>query len=242
MLKRLFDILFSATALFLFGPLILVMCLAIWIEDRKNPFYVAPRVGKDERIFKMVKMRSMRAGADRSGVDSTSASDNRITKVGKYVRKFKFDEITQLWNVFVGDMSLVGPRPNVKRETEIYTQIEKKLLSAKPGITDFASIVFSDEGDILNQCPDPDLTYNQLIRPYKSRLGIFYIEKRTFLVDLSLIFFTAVSIVSRDVALKLNVIVLEKLGASESMIKVASRKFALEAKPPPGGKHVVKRR
>ena len=218
------------------------MCLAIWIEDRKNPFYVAPRVGKDERIFKMVKMRSMRVGADRSGVDSTSASDKRITAVGKYVRKFKFDEITQLWNVFIGDMSLVGPRPNVKRETEMYTQIEKKLLSTTPGITDFASIVFSDEGDILNERPDPDLTYNQLIRPYKSRLGLFYIEKRNFLVDLSLIFFTAVSIVSRNVALKLNAIALEKLGASEDMIKVASRKFALEAKPPPGAKQIVTRR
>ena len=126
----------------------------------------------------MVKIRSMIINADKTGVDSTSSDDMRITSVGKVIRKLKLDELSQLWNVLIGDMSLVGPRPNVKSETDLYTKIEKNLLNVKPGITDFSSIVFSDEGDILSGSDDPDLLYNQLIRPWKSRLSLFYIEKR----------------------------------------------------------------
>jgi lipopolysaccharide/colanic/teichoic acid biosynthesis glycosyltransferase len=110
--------------------------------------------------------------ADQSGVDSTGAADRRITPVGHFIRRYKLDEITQLWNVLKGDMSLVGPRPNVQRETDMYTGIERRLLSVKPGITDFSSIVFSDEGDILKDHADPDIAYNQLIRPGKSALGL----------------------------------------------------------------------
>ncbi|VVM17401.1 hypothetical protein BSPWISOXPB_2715 [uncultured Gammaproteobacteria bacterium] len=119
-----------------------------WKQDKKSPFYMAPRVGRNNIIFKMVKLRSMVSNADSSGVDSTSANDSRITPIGHKIRKYKLDEITQLWNVLIGDMSLVGPRPNVKNETDLYTSVEEKLLLVKPGITDFSSIVFSDEGDI----------------------------------------------------------------------------------------------
>ena len=107
--------------------------------------------------------------ADSSGVDSTSATDSRITSIGHVIRRFKLDELTQLWNVFLGDMSLVGPRPNVRKETDLYTIPEKLLLTVRPGITDISSIIFSDEGDILANKKDPDLAYNQLIRPWKSR-------------------------------------------------------------------------
>ena len=124
----------------------------------------------------MIKIRSMKVNADLSGVDSTANDDSRITLVGKIIRKFKIDELAQLINVFLGQMSFVGPRPNVERETSLYTTEEKKLLNLKPGITDISSIVFSDEGDILEGRDDPDITYNQLIRPGKSKLGIFYIE------------------------------------------------------------------
>ena len=127
----------------------------------------------------MIKLRSMIVNAEKSKVDSTSSNDPRITKIGKIIRKLKLDELSQLFNVFIGEMSLVGPRPNVKRETDLYTEVEKNLLRVKPGITDFASIIFSDESEILKNVDDPNISYNQLIRPWKSRLGLFYIKKQS---------------------------------------------------------------
>ena len=131
------------------SPVLLPVMFLVWWQDRHSPFYVASRVGLDQRPFRMVKLRSMRIGADKSGVDSTSAGDSRITPVGHFIRRYKLDELTQLWNVLIGDMSLVGPRPNVERETRLYTDLEQRLLTVKPGITDYASIVFADEGEIL---------------------------------------------------------------------------------------------
>ena len=170
-IKRLLDITLSLFGLVIASPILLPVMFLVWKQDRHSPFYVAERMGKKEKPFKMVKMRSMIKNADAQGVDSTSANDMRITPVGHFIRNYKLDELTQLWNVLKGDMSLVGPRPNVKRETDLYTSQEKRLLSVKPGITDFASIVFSDEGEILADKSDPDIAYNQLIRPGKSRLG-----------------------------------------------------------------------
>src|SRR5205085_5451329 len=172
-MKRLFDIICAAAGLVLTSPILLPVMFLIWRQDGFSPFYIAARVGRRESLFHMVKLRSMVKNADKSGVDSTSMDDRRITRVGQFVRKYKLDELTQLWNVLRGEMSLVGPRPNVKRETDLYTREEKRLLTVRPGITDFASIVFSDEGEILAGQPDPDIAYNQLIRPGKSRLGIF---------------------------------------------------------------------
>lgn len=187
----------------------------------------------------MVKLRSMIINADKSGVDSTSASDNRITSLGRFIRKYKLDEITQLWNVFVGDMSLVGPRPNVKRETDLYTQEERILLHTKPGITDIASIVFADEGDILNGQKDPDIAYNQLIRPGKSYLGIFYVKHQSLFLDIQLIFYTITLIFSRERALKKINTLLKKLNADKQIIRLASRKFPLIPMPPPGSSRIV---
>ena len=137
----------------------------------------------------------MIVNAESSGVDSTSSNDSRITKLGSYLRKFKLDEIPQLINVLFGQMSLVGPRPNVKRETDMYTNEEKLILNIRPGITDF-SIVFSDEGEILKGSKDPDLDYNKLIRPWKSRLAIFYIKNSTILIDIKIIYITVYSLFS----------------------------------------------
>ena len=137
------------------------MLFLIWWQDKHSPFYIAPRTGRNERPFRMVKLRSMVINADKSGVDSTAANDRRITGVGQFVRRYKLDELTQLWNVLKGDMSLVGPRPNVERETRMYTPVEKRLLSVRPGITDYASIVFADEGDILKEYADPDIAYTR---------------------------------------------------------------------------------
>jgi lipopolysaccharide/colanic/teichoic acid biosynthesis glycosyltransferase len=180
--------------------------------------------------------------ADKSGVDSTSSNDKRITGVGRFIRKYKLDELTQLWNVLLGDMSLVGPRPNVKRETDLYTLEEKKLLTVKPGITDFSSIVFSDEGDILKDQSDPDIAYNQLIRPGKSMLGIFYIENRSFLLDIKLIFLTIVAIVSKKKALVNLVEILKQFNANSLILQIASREENLIPMPPPGAKNIVTNR
>jgi lipopolysaccharide/colanic/teichoic acid biosynthesis glycosyltransferase len=214
----------------------------VWIQDWHSPFYIAPRVGKKEKLFRMFKLRSMIVNADKSGVDSTSSNDKRITGVGRFIRKYKLDELTQLWNVLLGDMSLVGPRPNVKRETDLYTLEEKKLLTVKPGITDFSSIVFSDEGDILKDQIDPDIAYNQLIRPGKSMLGIFYIENRNFLLDIKLIFLTIVAIVSKEKALVNLVEILRKFNANSLILQIASRQENLVPMPPPGAKNIVTNR
>ena len=176
-IKRVFDFTAAFSGLLIFSPFLTVVIITIWLQDFKSPFYISDRVGKNEKVFSIVKLRSMVVDADKTGVDSTASNDARITVVGHVIRKYKLDELSQLWNVLKGDMSLVGPRPNVQRETNLYTQKEKELLQVKPGITDFASIVFADEGQILSDKENPDLAYNQLIRPGKSELGLFYIQK-----------------------------------------------------------------
>ncbi len=223
----------------MFSPLLVPVMILVWLQDFHSPFYVAQRVAKDGGSFWMVKLRSMVVNADKSGVDSTSLSDARITSIGQFIRKFKLDELTQLWNVLKGDMSLVGPRPNVKRETDLYTTAEKELLSVKPGITDFSSIVFSDEGDILKDSKDPDIDYNQLIRPWKSRLSLLYIKHQSLWLDFSLIFLTAVAIVSRKKALKGLHKLLVMIGAPEDVVRVAKREDKLSPSPPPGSDSIV---
>jgi len=238
-MKRVVDIIISFLGLLLLSPLLAVVSYLIWRQDYNSPFYIAPRVGKNENIFKMVKLRSMVVNADKTGVDSTAANDSRITPIGQFVRKFKLDEFTQLWNVLIGDMSLVGPRPNVKRETDLYTGIEKELLKVKPGITDFASIVFSDENEILKDCEDPDIGYNQLIRPWKSRLGLLYIEHQSLLLDFVLIFLTLVAIISRNKSLEGVNRILLRLNAPGDVIRVSKRKDQLGPFPPPGSDSIV---
>jgi len=238
-MKRLFDFIVSFLGLAFFSPVILIFMFLVWKQDYHSPFYIALRTGKNGRQFKMVKLRSMMINADKSGVDSTSSTDNRITKVGHLIRKFKLDEVTQLWNVLLGDMSLVGPRPNVKRETDLYTNEEKRLLSFKPGITDISSIVFSDEGEILSGKDDPDIAYHQLIRPGKGYLGLFYVEKRSFLLDIKLILLTVLAILSKEKALTLLGGILRDLGAPDELIEMASRKQALVPSPPPGAMNIV---
>lgn len=238
-MKRLIDIVASFFGLLCASPILLPVMFMVWWQDRHSPFYVADRVGLNGKIFRMIKLRSMVINADKSGVDSTSANDQRITTVGHFIRKYKLDELTQLWNVLTGDMSLVGPRPNVKRETDLYTEVESHLLNVKPGITDFSSIVFSDEGEILKNMQDPDIAYHQLIRPGKSLLGLFYIENQSILVDLQLILLTIRAILSKESALNKLVTLMRKLGASENICEIAAREKPLVPTPPPGAIRVV---
>ncbi len=234
MLKRVLDVTAATIGLLVLSPVLAVFAAAIWLQDFHSPFYVAPRVGRGNTPFKMVKLRSMRAGADRTGVDSTSADDRRITRVGAILRKYKLDELSQLWNVLMGDMSLVGPRPNVRREVDLLTEVERGVLAVKPGITDLASIVFSDEGRILEGQPDPDLAYAQLIRPWKSRLGLLYVREQSLRLDLELLALTVVTVVSRRRALAGVQRVLARLGAPADVRRVARRDEPLVPHIPPG--------
>lgn len=242
MFKRIFDITVSIFCLILVSPILLPVIVLVWLQDWHSPFYISHRVGKNEIQFKMIKLRSMIVNADKSGVDSTSSNDSRITPIGHFIRNYKLDELTQLWNVLLGDMSLVGPRPNVKSEVSIYTTEEKELLSVCPGITDFASIVFSDEGEILADKEDPDLSYNQLIRPWKSRLGLVYIKNRSLLIDVQIIIFTAISILSKDRALQWVTSILIKLNADDQLVEISRRKADLSPFPPPGTNDIVHHR
>ena len=241
-MKRIFDLVFSFLGLFIFAPIILFASLGIYFQDNHSPFYIAKRTGKNDKNFNMIKLRSMIINAEKSKVDSTSANDPRITKFGKIIRKLKLDELTQLYNVFIGEMSLVGPRPNVRRETDLYTKVEKNLLKTKPGITDFASIVFSDESEILKDVENPDIVYNQLIRPWKSRLGLFYIKNQSLKVDILIIIFTFISIFSREFSLILVSKTLKKLNAPKDLCKISLRKVELKPLPPPGSNLIVQTR
>jgi lipopolysaccharide/colanic/teichoic acid biosynthesis glycosyltransferase len=242
MIRRVLDIVCSVAGLIVLAPLLALLCFLIYRQDRYSPFYIAPRTGRRGRPYKMVKLRSMVIRADSNKVDSTAANDPRITSVGRFVRRLKLDEVPQLWNVLKGEMSLVGPRPNVKRETDLYTDEERRLLSIRPGITDLASIVFADEGDILEGKPDPDLAYNQLIRPWKSRLGLIYVDQPSVRLYFECIYLTIVSALNRPAALAAVCRILQRLGASPELVEIARRDKTLNPAPPPGASEIVSAR
>jgi len=237
--KRIFDLFFSIIGLIILSPLLLILIFLIWLQDYENSFYIAKRVGKDGKLFNMIKMRTMIINAEKSGVDSTSVNDKRITPLGAFIRKFKLDEFPQLINVIKGEMSLVGPRPNVVNETNLYTKKEQAILKVQPGITDIASIVFSDEGEILKDSDDPDIDYNQLIRPRKSQLGIFYKENRSLLLDINLILITITAILNKKKAKNILIRVLRRHKATNVILEIVKREKPLIPIPPPGSNSIV---
>ncbi len=238
-MKRAFDIAVSLVGLILASPLLLGVAIAIWLQDLHSPFYIAPRAARGGGTFNMVKFRSMVVNADKTGVNSTSGDDRRITPVGRFVRAYKIDELIQLWNVLKGDMSLVGPRPQVELDASLYTDVEKKMLSVRPGITDPASLVFSDEGNILHGNADPDLLYNQVIRPWKSRLALAYVGHSSLSADIRLLILTAVAIPSRPVALHGLQCLLRQWDIDPLLLRMAARQEPLLPYPPPGATQVV---
>lgn len=195
MVIRLLDILASACGLIILSPLFFI--LAIWIKlDSKGPvFYKQIRVGRDGKDFPLYKFRSMRVGADKKGLITVGGKDNRITKVGYFIRKYKLDELPQLLNVLKGDMSLVGPRPEVRKYVDLYTEEQRKVLSVRPGITDYASIEYVDENEILGKAEEPDKTYIEVIMPDKIKYNMKYINNRSVWEYLKVIFLTFKSIV-----------------------------------------------
>lgn len=239
-MKRLLDVVVAIAGLAISSIVLLPVMIAIWLQDWRSPFYIAARAGLGGRPFLMVKLRSMTMLADRTGVMSTAADDPRITVVGRFVRRWKLDELTQLWNVVKGDMSLVGPRPQVMQDIARYTQEERRLLSVRPGITDLASIVFADEGDILRGAEDPDLRYQQIIRPWKSRLALLYVDRgRRLTVDLALLWLTVMNSFSRDRALAGVAALVKRLGGGDELTHLAKRNAALKPAPPPGASEVL---
>lgn len=241
-MKRLIDILFSIIGIILSFPLVIFFLTLVFFEDKSNPLYIAKRIGIKGREFNLIKIRTMLIGAELTKVDSTSENDERITKMGYFIRKYKIDELTQFINIFMGQMSFVGPRPNVKRDTDLYTNLEIGLLSVKPGLTDFSSIIFSDESKILANSKDPDISYNQLIRPWKSRLGLFYIKKANLFLDLQLIFATFISIFNRKKSLEIISKLLEKYNAPKDLIQLSLRNKPLYPAPPPGSDKIIQSR
>ena len=189
-MKRLFDIIASGFELMVLSPLFLV--LAIWIKlDSEGPvFYRQVRVGRYNKDFRIFKFRSMRVGADKGSLVTIGGRDPRVTRSGYWIRKFKLDELPQLINVFIGDMSLVGPRPEVRHYVDYWTPEQMHVLDVRPGITDPASIKFRNENELMEQAEDPEKYYIEVIMQEKIKLYLEYVEKHNFFYDLGLIFKT----------------------------------------------------
>lgn len=194
MTKRIVDTVGACMGLVILSPLLFLIAWLIKREDGGPIFYRGERVGLHGKLFSIFKFRTMVVDAEKIGASSTSEDDSRITETGRFLRKYKLDEFPQLINVLIGDMSLVGPRPEVKKFTDLYTDKEKVILTVRPGITDWASIWNSDEGAILAGSQDPDKSYMELIRPTKLKLQMKYVEDRSFWIDLKIIFLTVLAI------------------------------------------------
>lgn len=230
---------FALAAALATAPLVLLAAFAVWVQDRKSPFYLPARVGLGGAMFRLYKLRSMVVDADRTEIDTTVAGDPRVTPVGRLIRRLKLDELPQFWNVVLGDMAVVGPRPNVQRETELYTDEERRLLSVKPGITDLSSIVFSDLAEILAGAQDANIAYNQLVRPWKSRLALFYVDHASARLDVAVVWLTALSLVCRRCSLQGVANLLRRDGAPQDLVDVVRRGRSLQPAPPPGASEIV---
>lgn len=196
-MKRLFDIVASGLGLVVLSPVFAV--LAIWIKaDSKGPvFYRQTRVGRDNKDFRLFKFRSMRPDSDKLGLITVGGHDPRVTRSGYYIRKYKLDEFPQLINVFKGDMSLVGPRPEVRKYVDMYTPEQMRVLSVRPGITSLASIRYRNENDILAAAEDPDRCYIEKVMPDKLNIDLEYVDRATLWTDIKLILSTFKEIVTK---------------------------------------------
>jgi lipopolysaccharide/colanic/teichoic acid biosynthesis glycosyltransferase len=197
-LKRAFDLILSSIGLLLFLPFSLPIAALIKLGSRGPVFYRGVRVGRFGKLFRIFKFRTMVVDADKIGGPSTAEDDPRVTRMGTFLRRHKLDELPQLMNVLRGDMSLVGPRPEVPQEVELYTEEERRLLTVNPGITDWSSIKFRNEAEILKGSRDPHQAYREKIRPEKIRLGLEYAMSSDFYVDLKIILATLAVVLGRS--------------------------------------------
>ena len=193
--KRAMDIVLSACALAILWPLLLLIALAIWIDDPGPVFYRQVRVGRNGKTFRIFKFRSMVMDAEKKGLAITVGRDSRITRVGAVLRKTKLDELAQLLNVLLGQMSFVGPRPEVPKYVELYTPYQRQVLLVRPGITDYASIAYRNENDLLAGAPNPEAMYIEQIMPDKIELNMKYLREISPLADIRLILKTIVAVI-----------------------------------------------
>ena len=193
---RLLDIIFSILGIIILLPLFLIICLIIKADSKGGCFFIQERIGKGGKPFGIMKFRTMRCGADADGLLTIGTHDRRITRVGSFLRKTKIDELPQLWNVLKGEMSIVGPRPEVEKYVLLYTEEQRRVLSVRPGITDYASIEYVNENEILSQASDPDRAYIEKVMPHKIKLSMRYLEHYCVSEYLKIIFLTLKKIIS----------------------------------------------
>lgn len=196
MIRTLFDRIAALVGLLVLSPFLIIIAIAISIDSRGGVFFVQTRVSKDFKPFGLFKFRTMRPFAEKEGKLTIGNNDPRITKIGAILRKFKLDELPQLFNVLNGTMNLVGPRPEVPEYVAHYSQEQRKVLSVKPGITDYASLLYFNENEVLAQSENPKETYLKVVMPAKLKLNLEYIEKRSFGEDLKIILKTVIRILS----------------------------------------------
>lgn len=194
MLKRLFDIVFSALGILFLSPVLLLLMLAVVLDSSGGAFYRQVRVGRNSKDFRLWKFRTMRTNADKMGLLTVGGRDPRVTRVGYVLRKYKLDELPQLLNILSGDMSFVGPRPEVRKYVDMYTLEQQKVLSVRPGLTDYASLEYIDENTLLEQADDPERTYIDEIMPHKLELNQRYIQDKSLATDLKILIRTALKI------------------------------------------------
>ena len=194
MLKRLFDLVSAGLVLVMLFPVLTVIALAIVLDSKGGIFYRQTRVGKNGKTFRLYKFRPMRPNSDKLQI-TVGHRDPRVTKIGYLLRKYKLDEFPQLLNILKGEMSVVGPRPEVPKYVELYTPEQREVLSVRPGLTDYASLKFVDESELLAESDNPEQTYREEIMPAKLKLGLEYVEKQSFFTDLKIIFQTLYRII-----------------------------------------------
>lgn len=190
MVKRIFDLFFSGIGLIIISPIFMLLSLLIALDSQGGIFYKQVRIGKNMRPFKLFKFRTMYANSDKKGLLTVGDNDNRITRVGYYLRKYKLDELPQLINVLIGDMSFVGPRPEVEKYVKLYNNEQQKVLSVKPGITDWASIRYVNESELLARSSEPEKTYINEIMPAKLAINLEYVKQNNLLIDIKIILYT----------------------------------------------------
>ena len=193
---RLLDIIFSTLGIIILLPLFMIICLIIKADSKGGCFFIQERIGEGGKPFGILKFRTMRCGADADGLLTIGTHDRRITRVGSFLRKTKIDELPQLWNVLKGEMSIVGPRPEVEKYVLLYTEEQRRVLSVRPGITDYASIEYVNENEILSQASDPDRAYIEKVMPHKIKLSMRYLEHYCVSEYLKIIFLTLKKIIS----------------------------------------------
>jgi lipopolysaccharide/colanic/teichoic acid biosynthesis glycosyltransferase len=196
-MKRLLDIIVASIALLILFPFMLIICLCIVLESKGGIFYKQKRVGKNKKLFNLYKFRSMKKNADKEGLLTVGGKDPRVTRVGYFLRKSKMDELPQLINIIKGDMSIVGPRPEVPKYVALYDENQQRVLTVRPGLTDLASIKYIDENALLEKAENPEEFYIQKIMPDKLHLNLEYIDNKSFAKDFRIIFQTLIRLFNR---------------------------------------------